>query len=237
MVGILVILGVSWLLLHFIEKESLSVFGFWPFKKSIAQLLIGLGVIFVIRFLFTFLESEIRSFEWTPNPDFQIRTALNAFWYHFKSALTEELMYRGAVLYILIKRIGAKWALWLSALVFGIYHWFSYEIFDTNFIALAYVLIITGFTGYVWAFTYYKTGSLMMPLGFHLGSNFFLAFYLPNQPYGELLYSITGFAEMNEWLQLMISLFTGLGPSICMLLAVKYMLKKKLIEEKVWSLY
>lgn len=231
MIGIAVILGASWLLLHFIQNANLSVLGFWPAKKALIQFFKGFGVIIVIRFIFILLESEIRAFEWTLNSDFQKRTTLDAFWYHLKSALTEELIYRGALLYILIERIGAKRALWITALIFGVYHWFSYEIFGNGIIALLFVLIVTGYTGYVWSYTYYKTGSLAMPLGFHLGSNFFLSLYLPNQPYGEIMYSITGVAEMNDWLQLLVSLFTGLGPSVLMLYSVKFFVKRKLIEE------
>lgn len=229
MIGIVVILGISWLLLHFFQKENLTVFGFWPLKKGFAQFLIGFVLIILIRFVITFIESELRAFEWTLNPDFQVQTVLNALWYHIKSALTEELIYRGAVLYILIQRIGAKRATILSAIVFGIYHWFSYDMFGSGIVPMAYILLITGFVGYVWAYTYEKTGSLMMPLGFHIGVNMIQTFYLPNQPYGELLYSITGVAELNDWIELLIALFTGLGQPILMLLSVKYMIKKKLI--------
>ena len=55
--------------------------------------------------------------------------------------------------------------------------------------------------------------------------NFFLSLFLPNQPYGELLYSITGVAELSEWNQLYVALFSGLGPSILMFFAIKLYLK------------
>ena len=231
MIGIIVILAISWLLLHFIQKQSLSVLGFWPLKKGMVQLVIGFVLIILIRFLFTFIESQLRAFEWTLNPNFQLSLAAKAFWYHLKSALTEELIYRGAALYILIQRIGDKKALWLSAIIFGVYHWFSYDLFGSGIVAMVYVLVITGLSGYVWAYTYFKTGSLMMPLGFHLGSNFLLTFYLPNQPYGELLYSITDVAVYNDWIELLIAFFPGLGPSLLTLFCVKFMLKRKLVPE------
>ena len=119
----------------------------------------------------------------------------------------------------------------MSAIIFGVYHWFSYDLFGSGIVAMVYVLVITGLSGYVWAYTYFKTGSLMMPLGFHLGSNFFLTFYLPNQPYGELLYSITDVVVYNDWIELLIAFFPGLGPSLLTLFCVKFMLKRKLVPE------
>lgn len=229
MVGILVILAISWLLLHFLQNKNLSILGFLPVKTVLAHFSIGFILIILIRFIFLFIESELKSFEWTLNPDFKMEAVLASFWYHFKSALTEELVFRGAILYIMIERIGAKRATVISAIIFGIYHWFSFGMFGSGVVPMAYVFLITGFVGYVWAYTYEKTNSIMMPFGFHLAANFFLTFYLPNQPYGELLYTISGMAELGEWSQLFISLLVGLGPSILMLICVKFMLARKLI--------
>lgn len=128
-----------------------------------------------------------------------------SFWYHLKSALTEDLVFRGAVLYVLIRKIGAVKAIMLSSIIFGVYHWFSYGMIDRelHIIPLLYVFILTGLTGLSWAYTFHKTQSIIMPLGMHVGSNFTLSLFLANQPYGELLYHQTSVTPFNsEWLQL-----------------------------------
>jgi membrane protease YdiL (CAAX protease family) len=50
-------------------------------------------------------------------------------WWTLFSVLYEELIFRGVVLYILIKRIGEVKAILISCIAFGIYHWFSYGLF------------------------------------------------------------------------------------------------------------
>lgn len=229
MIGIVVILGVSWLLLFLIQKKNLSALGFLPLKKTVPYFLFGMVAAILIRAIILLLETQFKSLEFTANPAFSFEVSLNSFWYHFKSALTEELIFRGAILYILIQRIGAKKAIWISALVFGIYHWFSYNMFGGDIVPMIYILLITGVVGFVWAYAYEKTNSLMIPFGMHLGSNFFLTLFLPNQPYGELLYSISGMTELSEWNQLYVALFSGFAPSILMFIAIKLFLK---LEQK-----
>ena len=171
MLGLLVIIVVSWGLLYFIESEHIGALGIIPTKNRMIQFLLGFIIIGIIVLINIYFETLIYKVEWKAN-DFNYATLWNAFAYHLKSALTEDLVFRGAILYILIKRIGANKAILLSAVVFGIYHWFSYGILYERWILLAYVFVITGFTGYVWAYTFYKTKSILMALGFHIGVNF-----------------------------------------------------------------
>jgi hypothetical protein len=146
--------------------------------------------------------------------------------YHLRSALTEDLVFRGAILYILIQRIGATKALWLSAIIFGVYHWFSYGIIGERIVLLAYVFVVTGFTGYVWAYTFYKTKSIMLGLGFHLGYNLIMSFFFESQPFGELIMSQTSKVDLIGWNEFYYSMFRGLFPTTLSLLFVKQYLKK-----------
>lgn len=230
MIGIVVILGISWLLLHFIERKNLSAFGLMPLKKSSVQFLYGLLTVLLIRLIVLGLESKFKGFEFTTNPDIKFNMILSSFCYHFKSALTEELIYRGALLIILIYRIGPKKAIWVSSVIFGVYHWFSYGLFGEGLVPMIYIFLITGAAGLVWSYCYVKTKSIALALGFHLGANFALSLYLPNQPYGELLYSIQSMAELSEWNQLYVALFSGFAPSILMYFALKIFLKSKLYQ-------
>ncbi|WP_191860686.1 CPBP family intramembrane glutamic endopeptidase [Hanstruepera ponticola] len=224
MLGLLVIIIVSWVLLHFIEKKNINVLGIVPSFKRLGQFALGFLVISIIVLLNIFFETQILKVEWKLSTiDYSLM--FEAFGYHVKSALTEDLVFRGAILYILIQRIGAVKAIWLSAIVFGVYHWFSYGIIEGRLILLAYVLVITGFTGYVWAYTFYKTKSIMMGLGFHLGVNLINACFFESQPYGELIFTEVSRINISEWNNFLFLIFKGLFPSIFTLIFIKLYLK------------
>ncbi|WP_104736418.1 CPBP family intramembrane glutamic endopeptidase [Hanstruepera ponticola] len=224
MLGLLVIIIVSWVLLHLIEKKNIDVLGIVPSFKSLGQFALGFLVISIIVLLNIFFETQILNVEWESKTiDYAI--FFNAFLYHLKSALTEDLVFRGAILYILINRLGAKWGVLISALCFGIYHVFSYGMASDRIVPILYVIIITGFTGYVWAYTFYKTKSIMMGLGFHLGVNLINACFFESQPYGELIFTEVSRINISEWNNFLFLIFKGLFPSIFTLIFIKYLLK------------
>ncbi len=225
MLGLLVIIVVSWVLLYFIEKKNIEALGIVPNLNRLSQFVIGFFVIAVIVLINIYIETIVLKVEWKFNT-INYSTIFNAFVYHLRSALTEDLVFRGAILYILIQRIGATKALWLSAIVFGIYHWFSYGIIGERIVLLVYVFVITGFTGYVWAYTFYKTKSIMLGLGFHLGYNLIMSFFFESQPFGELILSQTSKVDLIGWNEFYYSMFRGLFPTTLSLLFVKQYLKK-----------
>lgn len=220
MLGLLVIIVISWLLLYFFEKKHIDVLGVIPNASTLNQFLIGLLVITVVTLLNIYVETLVLKINWKPNV-INYSDIFNALWYHIKSALTEDLVFRGAILYILIRRIGAKWAVLISALFFGVYHVFSYGMTGERLIPIIYVILVTGLTGYVWAYSFYKTKSMMMGLGFHLGVNFVNTCFFESQPYGELIYEAVSKIELRDWNWLYFSLFKGLFPSIVTLIFVK----------------
>ena len=152
---------------------------------------------------------------------------LNAFLYHIKSALTEDLVFRGALLYILIQRLSPKKAIWISALCFGFYHVFSYGISFHTIIPIIYVVVVTGFAGYVWAFTFHKTKSIYMGLGFHLGVNMINVIFYKSQPYGELLFSEVSRGEISEWNNFLVVIFKGLFTSVVTFVCLIFYFKHK----------
>lgn len=221
MLGLLIILIISWLILHFIEKTNLNALGFLPIKKSLIHFGIGLFFVFLLKLLFIFIETKVHSIIWIPSSNFNWNSLLLGFWYHLKSALTEDLVFRGAILYILIKRLGLQIGIILSAMAFGIYHWFSYSMLGSNWLPMTLVFLGTGFTGYVWGYTFAKTQSIFLALGFHLGWNLCSSFFYPSQPFGELLYQQSSRVELSEWNSLYFYLFNNLIPPLITLIFVK----------------
>lgn len=228
MLGIIVILGISWLLLHFVEGKNLTALGLFPISKRIKELTIGFLVMGLIHLIFIYAESVIKSMEWAINPSVSFPIILNAFWYHLKSALTEDLIFRGALLAILISRIKWQKAILLSAIAFGVYHWFSYGLIGGPIIPLIFVFVVTGFMGYAWAYAFAKTQSIFLPLGFHLGWNVVATLFTAATPYGELVLQNTHSIELSEMSNLLFSLSKGLIPPLLILFFVKWWVKAKL---------
>ena len=225
MLGLLVIIVVSWVLLHFIERKNVEVLGIIPTKKRAGQFFIGFGIMIVICLTTILLEYLILKVVWKQNEVIHYNLIFDAFIYHLRSALTEDLVFRGAILYILIQKIGAKKAILLSAIIFGVYHIFSYGMLGSNIILITYITLITGTTGYVWAYTFDKTKSILMGLGFHLSYNFIMSMFYKNQPYGQLIFEEVSKTSLADWNWIIYHLAKGLFPSIVTFIFVKQYLK------------
>lgn len=225
MLGLLVIIVISWGFLYLIEKKNIEVLGIIPYPNRILQFLIGLVFIMLLSLLIIYIESIVLNVDWELKKNINYKLILDSFIYHIRSALTEDLVFRGAILYILISKIGAKKAILISAIFFGVYHVFSYGMTGDRIIAILYVIIITGFTGYVWGYTFYKTKSIMLALGFHLGYNFLMTLFYESSPYGQLIFVELFKTSLIDWSWLFYNLIKGLFPSIATLIFVKLLIK------------
>jgi membrane protease YdiL (CAAX protease family) len=170
MVGIVVQLALSWVLIWFFEKGNLKVLGFFPTKKRLRDFVF----FFIITAIFCSSDFFMRMYfadqRWQLNPDLSASLMLKGTWWNIKSVLFEELIFRGVLLYILIKKLGASKAIIISSVAFGIYHWFSQEAFG-NPVQMAITFLITGLAGLLYAYGYAKTFSLFVPIALHLGWN------------------------------------------------------------------
>ncbi|WP_430467057.1 CPBP family intramembrane glutamic endopeptidase [Winogradskyella ouciana] len=131
--------------------------------------------------------------------NFSIQLLFEAFWWDIKSVFTEELIFRGALLYILIKKLGSKISISISAVAFGIYHWFTFGVLG-NPLAMLMVFLGTGLMGYAWALAFYKTKSIMLAFGLHLGWNFTYNTVFSKGPLGDIIYISQGGNELTGWL-------------------------------------
>ncbi len=198
MIGILVLVALSGLLLYLLEKKSLLALGFLPVGKRLKQFGLGFLITAILCVLVQLLESYLKSASWVLNPDIDSLTVVKSFWWDVKSVLTEELLFRGALLYILIRMIGSKRAVLISAIAFGIYHWFSYGVLG-NVMAMLIVFIGTGLMGYAWAWAFAKSKSILLPFGFHLGWNFTYNTLFSKGPLGELVFYLEGGEDLVGW--------------------------------------
>jgi membrane protease YdiL (CAAX protease family) len=170
MLGIIVQLAISWLIIWFFEKKNLSVLGFRPNKERILAFLLFFFISAAVCSAEFLLKMYLGKQEWRLNPDLSIQLIAEGVWWNIKSVLFEELIFRGVLLYILIKKLGNSKGIILSATAFGIYHWFSFGAFG-NPMAMIFIFVITGIMGLLLAYGYTKTFSLYIPIGVHLGWN------------------------------------------------------------------
>lgn len=206
MLGNVVILLVSWVLLWY-EKRNLSVLGLTPSLLRVLQLLLGflstLALAVLLRNLFAFLAV----FDWVPVPGLGTGFLFQGLYNTFNSVLFEELLFRGYLLYRLLALVGEKKATLLSAVAFGIYHWFTFSVWG-NPALMIWVLVYTGFWGLMLAYAYTRTGSLALPIGLHWGWNL-VDQVIYNERGGSLFTALTSVhtrylssLESMIWLQL-----------------------------------
>ncbi len=169
MIGAIVELLVSWALLHFIQHRNLSVIGFRPTPRRLR--LAGLGFLLGIVYftLFYLIQAALLHDPYHLNTAYTLPAMIKGLWYVFKSVLFEELIFRGALLYILIKRIGPAKAVLISAIAFGIYHWFTIGFGKPT--QMAYIFVVMGLAGYAFAKAFEKTGTILLPFALHFGFN------------------------------------------------------------------
>jgi len=197
MLGIIVQLAISWLIIWLVEKRNLSVLGLYPTKSRLSS--------FTLFFLVTalccstgfFLRMIFANEQWFLNPNLTTQFILDGIWWNIKSVLFEELIYRGVILFILIKKLGSVKGIIISAIAFGIYHWFSQEAFG-NYFQMAFIFLVTGTMGLVLAYGYSKSFSLYIPVAIHLGWNLTQNFIFSSGPIGDQLFiSVKPPPQMN----------------------------------------
>ncbi len=184
MTGLLIQLAISWLIVWLAERGNLSVLGLYPTRKRLSD--------FALFFLLTaaccstgfLLRMQFGKERWELNPLLTATLAWKAVWWNIKSVLFEELIFRGVIFYLLIKKTGALKAMLISSAAFGIYHWFSHEVFG-NIPQMAITFALTGIMGMLYAYGYVKTNSLYVPCAIHAGWNLTQGFLFSQGPIGN----------------------------------------------------
>jgi membrane protease YdiL (CAAX protease family) len=226
MIGILVAIVISWLLLHLIERRNILALGFLPIGRRLKQFFIGFLITGTLCVLTQYLEAFLKSSFWVLNENSTTLLVIKSFWWDVKSVLTEELIFRGALLYILIQKIGTRKSIVVSAIAFGVYHWFSYGVLG-NALAMILVFIGTGLMGYAWAWAFSKTKSILLPFGLHLGWNFIYNTIFSNGPLGELLLLQKGGNELTDWPSLLNFISGLIIVPVIVLLYIKYLVTEE----------
>ena len=231
MLGLLVVFILSWLILWFLSKEHITALGIIPTGRHLKEFSSGLLLMAILCAINLLGQSYFQEISYSLNSEYGIWDSLNGIWWTFKSALFEELVFRGAILYILIKKTGIVRACIISAVVFGVYHWFSYQMFGGRIIPMIYVFLVTGAGGWMFAFAFAKTKSLYASLGLHFGWIVVSIIIFSDGPLGNQLFIPGGEAiELGGWTTLLFFLWqTVVAPGI----VTWYLLKRYSVPQTV----
>lgn len=187
MLQLIGLLAISWLIVWLFDKRNLSVLGLMPTKDRL-KLFFYLFIVTAICCSTTFLlKMYFAKEQYILNPKLTTSLIFSELWDNIRDVLTEELLCRGVVLYILIKKLGSKWAIIISSIIFGLLHWLNNGVFG-NGIQMGIVFLFTFCMGLLLAFSYAKTFSILIPFAIHLGWNLTQNFIFPDRPEGNHLF-------------------------------------------------
>lgn len=206
MIGILITLSVSWLLLWLLEKKNVSVLGLNPTQSRLGNFAFGFSLSVICCAAYFLSIAAITKTNLTFNGKFTGQTFFTSTWWTLRSVLFEELLFRGALLYLAIQKLGTKAACILSAVAFGIYHWFSYGAFG-NPVQMLYIFILTGIGGIMFAFAFAATKSMYLPIGLHFGWNLITIVVFSQGPLGQQLLISSGGQKLEGILSLLFFLY------------------------------
>lgn len=173
------LLLLSWLLVWLFDRNNLSVLGFKLTKKRL-KLMALLFIVTAICCATTYLmKAYFLKEKYILNFWINANTILHGVWQTFRGVITEELLCRGVLLYILIKKVKIKWANIISSIAFGLLHWLNTGVFG-NIVLMSTIFAFTFTMGLLLAYAYIKTGSILIPIAIHFGWNLTQSFIFPD---------------------------------------------------------
>lgn len=210
---VFIFIVLTWLSVYLFEKRNIFTFWLTPVNQRVREFMIGfllMGILCVISQLFF---SQVNGINWTLSEEITVSTFLSAIALDLNSVLFEELLFRGVLLYALIKFTSKQKGIVISAAAFGIWHWISYGVLG-NSLGMLLVFTTTGFMGYVFARAYANTGSIILPFGLHLGWNWVNNSIFSNGPNGNVLLIPDQTAKLEGYLALISFLWYMIIPAV-----------------------
>jgi len=169
---LLVIGGSVYVARRLIDKRSFTSLGFKFNRQASMDLLLGvaipgimMGFIFLVEWVFGWLTFE--GFAWQVDPISDVITnALLVLITFIFVGWNEELLSRGYHLQTIASGTNLGWGIFLSSAVFGILHLGNPGATWASAVGIL-------FAGFFLAYGYLRTGQLWLPIGLHIGWNYF----------------------------------------------------------------
>jgi uncharacterized protein len=189
MLQLIGLLAISWLLLWLFEKKNLTVLGLTPTKDRLKYSTILFFVSAILSASAFFLRMYFAKEEYILSNTVTTRSALHETGYQFRTVLTEELLCRGVLLYIIIKKIGQAKAVIISSIIFAILHWLNAGVWG-NLTQMIIVFTFTFSMGLLLAYSCARTFSLLIPTAIHFGWNLAQNYIFPDTPTGNHIFTL-----------------------------------------------
>ena len=169
--GFVITLSV-YLAVRFIDRRSFESLGLRLDRWTLPDILAGIGITFIqMSFIYGAMQAlgwlTFQGFAWQFDPISVVITGVLTFFVIFIFVgWNEELLSRGYHLQTIASGLNLFWGVVLSSAVFGLLH-----IFNPN---ATWVSTVGIFLAGVWlAYGYFRTKQLWLPIGLHIGWNFF----------------------------------------------------------------
>ena len=186
LIGLLVI---SWLIIWLFEKGNLSVLGLTPTKERLKYC----TILFIVSAVFSATAFLLRMYfakeEYTISNSITTKSIILETWFQIRTVLTEELLFRGVLLYILIKKIRQTKAIIISAVLFAALHVINAGVCG-NFTEIIILFIFTFSMGLLLAYSYARTFSLLIPFAIHYGWNLTQNYIFPDTATGNHIFTL-----------------------------------------------
>src|SRR5829696_972397 len=171
-IDLTVVTSAIYLTRRLVDRRTFTSLGFSLNRNAGIDVLTGIliafvlmGVIYLIELSMGWLHFE--SFAWqTEEPSMVISQTLRYFLVYLLVAWNEELIYRGYILQSLVSGLNLRWGILLSSVYFGLEHLSNP---NSTGMAVAGIFILA----LLFVYAYLRTGQLWLPIGMHLGWNFF----------------------------------------------------------------
>ncbi len=183
MLQLIALLAISWFIIWLFEKENLSVLGLGLTNERLKYFSLLFLVSSIISASAFLLKIYIAKEAYILSQSLTAKSILVEIWNQFRSVLTEELLCRGVLLYILIKKVGQTKAIIFSSILFAALHWLNVGIWGSP-IQMIVVFSFTFTMGLLLAYAYARTFSLWIPFAIHFGWNLTQNFIFPDTSSG-----------------------------------------------------
>ncbi|MFN8427166.1 MAG: type II CAAX endopeptidase family protein [Anaerolineales bacterium] len=157
---------------RFLDKQSIESLGLKINWQALFDLLAGIGVTFIqMGLIYVVMRSlgwlTFKGFAWDVDPLGQVIGNTLIFLFVFiLVGWNEELLSRGYHLQTLASGFNLFWGVIISSTVFGFLHIFNP---GSSWVAVLGITV----AGFYFAFAYLRTKQLWLPIGLHIGWNFF----------------------------------------------------------------
>ena len=189
MLQLIVLLAISWLIVWLFEKGNLSVLGLTLTKERLKYC----TILFIVSAVFSATAFLLRMYfakeEYTISNSITTKSIILETWFQIRTVLTEELLFRGVLLYILIKKIKQTKAIIISAVLFAALHVINAGVWG-NFTEIIILFIFTFSMGLLLAYSYARTFSLLIPFAIHFGWNLTQNYIFPDTAMGNHIFTL-----------------------------------------------